>query len=93
MPATLPQTTGADLMNLRDQCLAWNARAKARGEQFTKWICPHCLIAQEAMQPRPIMVDDRGFWDSLKTCLDCGHRSFVKVWPDGRTEVLNQQTA
>jgi len=34
------------------------------------------------------LVDSSAYWDSAKTCINCGGINWVKTWPDGKTEVI-----
>lgn len=75
------------LERLRTDVERYNARWVAGGGKLTLYQCPACHQTIERTQPSVKHVGDRGYWDSMTTCVHCGELHFVKVFPDGRVDV------
>lgn len=59
---------------------------KKAGNEVAVYICPHCKSKVET--PKPRSKDEcskKGYWDSGKTCPECGAQNFVIVYPTGET--------
>lgn len=85
----MPRLEGNELKKLQKSVAKTHANAKKSGRPFTEYECPHCKQQIETPQPLMNAVGTKGHWDSMKTCTNCGQFNFVRVWPDGRTEVVN----
>lgn len=75
-----------DLEELRIKRVAHNSYIRyerKRGKEIGTWECEHCGDTNETVIPTPDLVNERGCWDSAKTCVECGELSFVQVYPDG----------
>ena len=57
------------------------------GKKLTSYVCPHCLKGVATPQPTEDLVSSKGYWDSVKVCVNCGKLSFLKVYPNGKTKV------
>jgi len=77
---------GKELMVLRDRVAEFHARVVAKGRRLTTYRCGHCHVLNETPQPGKRSCSPRGHWDSLKTCVSCGHVNMVIVRPDGTTK-------
>ena len=73
------------ISNLRVATADINSRWKARGKKLTSYDCQHCWESIVVRQPDPDDVGDKGCWDSLTLCTQCGGLNFVLTYPDGRT--------
>lgn len=58
------------------------------GNKITTYNCLYCKKDIETAQPKKNMVGSKGFWDSAMICTNCGKISFVRVYPNGKTEVF-----
>lgn len=78
------------MKKLKTDMLDWLDKYKSTGGKITTYVCPHCQSILET--PKAHGVGSKGYWDSLKVCYECEKPSFVKVWPNGKTEVLIPQS-
>ena len=60
---------------------------KATKSKLATWVCSNCHCQNKTIKPLQSEVSTKGYWDSGKKCALCGHVNFVKVYPDGKTEV------
>lgn len=74
-------------LQVKAQSAEYNYRWVLGGKKLTRYICPHCGNSVETPRPRKIDVSSKGYWDSAKTCVECGEVNFLKVWPDGKTSI------
>lgn len=77
------------MTSLKLATMAWIDKAKLKGMQFSTHTCPHCESKLETPQPTKKEVTSKGYWESMKTCYECGKPVFVKTWPTGKTEVVD----
>lgn len=57
------------------------------GGEFTKYKCGHCKKMIKARKPKEEQCGSKGYWDSCKTCINCGGMNLVAVFPTGVTSV------
>lgn len=70
---------------------AFMAAYKAKSNRKTAiYNCPNCFKDIETIRPTRDQVRCiGGFWDGAKGCPECGEVSWVRVWPSGKTEVVD----
>ena len=73
---------------LRTEHVEYIKRWLDRGEKTAIYKCAFCDKDNETIKPQKNMVDKRGYWDSVKICVECSRLNFVKVFPSGKTEVF-----
>ena len=77
------------LEKLRAANDAYLARWKGGGRKTTQWKCQHCHASNEHAQPRKgDLGPGRDCWSSMMVCVHCGELNFVKIFPDGYTELV-----
>lgn len=57
----------------------------SEGRKLTTYDCNHCGKKIKTPQPEKKQVSGKGYWDSCKTCSECGKLNFVAVYPNGKT--------
>ncbi len=64
-----------------------------QGKELTCFTCPNCYRLTETRKPAPDDVADKGYWDTLTTCLHCDEIFMLIVYPSGATRsMLNSET-
>ena len=76
------------LKKLKAEHVAYIKKWLDSGEKTAIYECAFCKRDNETIKPRKGMVDKRGYWDSVKICVECSRLNFVKVYPSGKTEVI-----
>jgi len=72
------------LAKLRKDVEAFHNKIIAGGGKMTKYLCPHCHKQVPTRRPTKDDVTDKGYWDSLKACFECGELAVVMSYPSGR---------
>lgn len=83
----MSKTNLIKLTKLRRYTKVFHQKWRDAGGKITTYECGHCHGDIETRQPKPGDVSEKGYWDSLQTCIGCGELNFVFVWPDGTTSV------
>lgn len=79
-----------ELELLKDMQLSYNQRVMNSGKGFklAAWECPYCKESNETVIPPAKFVHpEKGYWDSLTTCYECGNMSFMYKYADGTIDV------
>lgn len=76
------------MKKFKKDVLEWLENFKSKGGTVTTYVCPHCESTLETPQPTKNQVGSKGYWDSMKSCYECEKPSFVKTFPNGKTEIL-----
>lgn len=84
--------TKNQLATLKADTLEWFAKAAGKGQTFTSYECCHCKKKITTPKPKKSEVTSKGYWDGMKTCYECGKPSYVRTFPNGKTEVVNPLT-
>lgn len=58
-------------------------KCRRDGFPLSSYTCPHCNHALETRIPKQEDVTSKGYWDSCKSCYECGKLSFVLMYPNG----------
>lgn len=76
------------LKKVKENAKLFHDRVVSNGGTLTTYKCNHCEQKIECVQPTTAQVTDKGHWDGLKTCTNCGGLNFVKTWPTGKTKSI-----
>lgn len=82
--APIPKLIGKAPKGLKDKCMAFNSNWAAKGGKVKSYICPCCLKENQTPVPSKKEVSDKGYWDSLTTCYECGDIAFLFKYPNGQ---------
>jgi hypothetical protein len=75
------------LTTFKKECLSYLNRYKKNGGKLATITCCECLRKIKTPQPSKDEVSQKGYWDTMKKCYECGSYFFVKVYPSGHVNV------
>lgn len=69
---------------LKARQMEYNSNWATKGGKLGEYICPCCSKKNQTPMPNKKDVSDKGYWDSLTTCYECGDLFFVFKYPNGQ---------
>lgn len=76
-----------DLLQIKQQAL--NFFEKLPKHKITEYECPACHAILQTVKPG---YGEEPYWDSLKSCYECGAKSFSQVFPNGKVKIISQHS-
>jgi len=74
-----------ELTQLKTDTLAYLARWKKGGKKIATYLCPLCDKVVMTTQPsKNLCAEGRSYWDSAKTCYECGGVFWIAVYVSGK---------
>lgn len=75
-----------ELLKLRKAVEVSHINWLKKGNKVCSYGCNHCGKMINTKRPTKDMVSEKGYWDSLTICVECGKANYIRVYPSGKTK-------